>query len=120
MNYVFAFFMTVTCLFTHGLGKAILELQSLNFELTITSYQYLAVLFYDESDKGIALEKAWSDAASLIDTSSICNDCEISKVISYLFVYLFDVLIFCKMYVYMHIYVFSSFNFTPIDIWTGS
>ena len=67
-------FCTVSSIF----GKQVTELQSLNFELAITSYRYLSVLFYDSTEKGIQLETLWNEAASKID--KLCDDCEIAKV----------------------------------------
>ena len=59
-------------------SKSVVELQSLNFELTITSYQYVAILFYDTSDYGLQQMTTWVESASLVD--SICDDCEIAMV----------------------------------------
>lgn len=67
-----------SCNISLAFGKQVAELQSLNFELAITSYRYLSVLFFDYTEKGIQLESVWNDAASKID--KLCDDCEIAKV----------------------------------------
>jgi hypothetical protein len=41
------------------LARDVLELQGTNFELTLTTYKYLAVLFYDESPAGSSYRKNW-------------------------------------------------------------
>lgn len=59
-------------------AKDILELQGVNFELSLTSYQYLAILFYDDNDLEKDLENTWSSAADLIKT--LPHECEMAKV----------------------------------------
>jgi hypothetical protein len=59
-------------------AKEVLELQGINFELALTSYKYLAVLFYDETDFGMNLENNWSLAAESI--SGLPQDGEMAKV----------------------------------------
>lgn len=62
-----------------ALSRELLELEGSNFELTITAYKYLAVLFYDHSAEGKELLDIWSTAvASLYDP--LPEDCEIGKV----------------------------------------
>jgi hypothetical protein len=74
-----AIFFSVLTLVLVG-AREVVELQTLNFELTITSYQYLAILFYDGSERGVSLENNWVDAVALIKKNEICTDCEIAKV----------------------------------------
>ena len=71
-------FIVSLCSIYQTVGKDIVELQSLNFELAITSYQYLAVLFYDSSEKGKSLITTWKESASSID--KLCSDCEMAMV----------------------------------------
>jgi hypothetical protein len=59
-------------------AKEVLELQGINFELALTSYKYLAVLFYDETDFGMNLENNWSLAAEGIE--GLPQDGEMAKV----------------------------------------
>ena len=59
-------------------GREVVELQSLNFELAITSYQYVAVLFYDSSEKGRSLTLSWTDAAKSVN--KLCKDCEMAMI----------------------------------------
>ena len=60
------------------LGRDVLELQGVNFELALSSYKYVAILFYDNSPQGKALERSWMRAAE--DLDSLDSDCEIAKV----------------------------------------
>lgn len=60
-------------------ARPVLELGSSNFELTITAYKYLAVLFYDQSEQSKLLEEQWLKAAKLIG-DSLPADCELAKV----------------------------------------
>lgn len=48
-------------------AKQVLELQGVNFELAITSYKYVAVLFYDKSQRGQNLLKSWMNASLNLD-----------------------------------------------------
>lgn len=59
-------------------AKQILELQGVNFELAITSYKYVAVLFHDKSSKGKELLEAWTKASLELD--DLNSDSEIAKV----------------------------------------
>ncbi|KAJ1430041.1 hypothetical protein B484DRAFT_449113 [Ochromonadaceae sp. CCMP2298] len=59
-------------------AKEVLELQGINFELALTSYKYLAVLFYDETDFGMNLENNWSLAAESI--AGLPQDGEMAKI----------------------------------------
>ena len=61
-------------------AKDILELQGVNFELSLTSYQYLAILFYDDNDLEKDLENTWSSDADLI--KSLPHECEMAKVLN--------------------------------------
>lgn len=59
-------------------AKEVLELQGTNFELTLTTYKYLAVLFYDDSDLGRKLRDNWAYAAE--DIAKLPPDSEIAEV----------------------------------------
>lgn len=48
-----------------------LVLNSNSFEVSITAYQYLAILFYDSSQQGELLEYEWDEAAVSLQTLSI-------------------------------------------------
>lgn len=59
----------------------VLELESNTFEVTVTAYQYLAVLFYDLSDQGKRLEHVWEQAADELG-DRLPNDVQMAKVTS--------------------------------------
>lgn len=61
-----------------ALGKEVLELRGVNFELALSSYQYVAILFYDATEKGKQLENSFKDAALNLD--SLNRNCEIAKI----------------------------------------
>lgn len=67
----------VTCilslLIASSWGHEVLELESNTFEVTLTAFNYLALLFYDESDKGKKLESIWKKAAALLDDTMPAN-----------------------------------------------
>lgn len=54
-------------------------LEGTNFELTITAYRYLAVLFYDDSPKGQQIQQMWKKTATILK-NSLPDDCEIGMV----------------------------------------
>jgi hypothetical protein len=60
-------------------ARDILELESTNLELTITTYRYLAILFYDESPQGETLLKVWNETALRIP-DELPDNSEIGKV----------------------------------------
>lgn len=59
-------------------AREVLELQAVNFELALTSYKYVAILFYDNSDYGKKLEQEWLKAAAALD--NLHSDGEVAKV----------------------------------------
>ena len=59
-------------------ARDVIELQGINFELAITSYKYIAILFYDDSVKSKEMEKQWLISAMKID--NLPKDCEVGKV----------------------------------------
>lgn len=77
-NFIYLFFFIISFL-GYVWSKEVLTLEGTNFELTITAYRYLAVLFYDDSEKGERLLEQWKTAASLLD-DDFPDDCEIGMV----------------------------------------
>jgi hypothetical protein len=59
-------------------AKSVLELEGSNFELTLTTYKYLAVLFYDNSELSKKYRENWATAADEI--ANLPPDCEIAEV----------------------------------------
>lgn len=47
-------------------ARDIIKLEAVNFELAITSYPYVAILFYDTSEKSKVLEKHWDEVVNLL------------------------------------------------------
>jgi hypothetical protein len=60
-------------------AKDIFQLEESNFELTITAYRYLAVLFTDSSPSSKELELHWKEASSLLG-DDFPENCEIGMV----------------------------------------
>ena len=60
------------------LGRDVIKLEAVNFELALTSYPYVAILFYDESPKSKTLLKNWEEAALQLNDSDL--DGELAKV----------------------------------------
>lgn len=71
--------LVVGYLLTFCSGHEVIELQSTNFELTVTTYKYIAILFYDESSQGQKLMQSWLDGGLAIK-GNLPTDCEMSKV----------------------------------------
>jgi hypothetical protein len=59
-------------------ARRVLELQGVNFELALTSYKYVAVLFYDKTTRGQSLLKAWLAASEELDDLS--SEAELAMV----------------------------------------
>jgi hypothetical protein len=59
-------------------AREVLELQGTNLELTLTTYKYLAVLFYDNSPASRTYRSNWALAAE--DIGRLPVDCEIAQV----------------------------------------
>jgi hypothetical protein len=59
-------------------AKSVLELEGSNFELTMTTYKYLAVLFHDNSELSRNYRENWTNAADEI--ANLPPDCEIAEV----------------------------------------
>ena len=61
-------------------GAAIetVDIRGDNFELIISSYKYLAILLYDDSDLSMALFNQWDIATSLIQ--SFPTGCGVAQV----------------------------------------
>lgn len=58
----------------------ILDLESNTFEVTLTAFQYLAILFYDDSERGKVMERHWVEAGTLLG-NSLPEDAQMAKVI---------------------------------------
>ncbi len=56
-----------------------MELQGVNFELALTSYKYVAILFYNDSELGRRLELLWHETAEGLK-DSLDKDVEMAKV----------------------------------------
>lgn len=59
-------------------AKELLQLQGDNFELALTTYKYLAVLFVDDSRVAVNVRREWIRAAELI--TDLPEDAEIALV----------------------------------------
>ena len=68
----------VACLslFVLSLGELV-ALEGANFELTLESNKYVAVLFYDDSAKGSQLDSVWDRVSEL---ATVHKDSEIAKI----------------------------------------
>ncbi len=74
-------FLIVIAIFALCVGKDLLQLQGDNFELALTSYKYIAILFYDDSKAGQSIRRQWSHAAQLL--GKLPSDSEIAMVCVY-------------------------------------
>jgi len=61
------------------LAREVVELEATNLELTLTAYQYLAILFYDDSPQSDELMQLWEETAKLLPEEFAGNS-EIAKV----------------------------------------
>lgn len=61
------------------MAKEMLELESTNLELTLTAYHYLAILFYDDSEKSDQLLHMWEETATKLPEEFPQNS-EIAKI----------------------------------------
>ena len=59
-------------------GKEILELQATNFELALSAYKYVAILFFDSSEAGQKLLSLWKEAANGLSPQDFCEECEVA------------------------------------------
>lgn len=75
---LFLLFVDFICFVKLIESRKVLEIQGENFELAITSYKYIAILFYDQSDKGINLYDLWINTANELENWN--PDCEIAMV----------------------------------------
>ena len=74
--YSFAYLLWQTAMLVNSIE--VVELQGVNFELSLTSYRYLAILFYDDSNPSRDLEDMWTAASDKIQT--LPHECEMAKV----------------------------------------
>jgi hypothetical protein len=71
-------FVSFLLLLTSSHGKRILQLQGDNFELALTSYKYIAILFYDDSRAGNSIRREWLEASNL--ATELPSDSEMAMV----------------------------------------
>lgn len=74
--YSFAYLLWQSAMLVNAIE--VVELQGVNFELSLTSYRYLAILFYDDSNTSRDLEDMWTAASDKIQT--LPHECEMAKV----------------------------------------
>jgi hypothetical protein len=77
--YCKVFLLFICSIYSFAKAIEVVPLQGANFELTISSYKYIAVLLYDQSHDSRIMEKRWSLAASLV--KSLPSDCAMAKVV---------------------------------------
>ena len=77
-TYIVLVFNCALLLFSFASCREVQELQGTNFELALTSYKYLAILFYDDSDVGRNLENNWMLAGQGV--ADLPHECEMAKV----------------------------------------
>jgi hypothetical protein len=65
-------------LLASSFGKELLQLQGDNFELALTSYKYIAILFYDDSRTGNSIRREWVEASNL--ATNLPSDSEMAMV----------------------------------------
>jgi hypothetical protein len=64
-------------------SRDVLELQGENFELALSSYKYVAILFYDGTEKGQSLQKQWQAAAEILKAPrDLYHDAEMAMVLT--------------------------------------
>ena len=68
----------LSLLAVHVLAKEVLELQPTNFELALSSYKYIAVLFHDTSARSQQLLHEWHRAAEALE--SLYDDGEVATI----------------------------------------
>lgn len=60
--------------------KEIVELQGANFELALSTYEYVAVLFHDSSPEGERLLQEWTSACNSMDYNDMAIDSEMASI----------------------------------------
>lgn len=60
--------------------KEIVELQGANFELALSTYEYVAVLFHDSSPEGESLLQEWTSACNSMDYNDMAIDSEMASI----------------------------------------
>eukprot|EP01038_Epipyxis_sp_PR26KG_P004202 gene4202-5975_t len=61
-------------------SKKVLQMQGDNFELALTSYKYIAILFYDNSELGSSMVENLENAVEDIPFSALPKDTEIAMI----------------------------------------
>ncbi len=77
MLLAFIFIIVVGCIVVTGYD--VVELDSSHFELIQVEYEYIAVLFYDSSEKGQKMKQEWSEGMNKI-VPPLPEGCEIAMV----------------------------------------
>jgi hypothetical protein len=76
------FFVTLTLLglLRQACGKEVVELYGTNFELALSTYKYVAVLFFDDSKEGQRMRNEWATACASIDLGDMPEDSEMASI----------------------------------------
>lgn len=69
--------LVAACLVYAAQAREVTELHGANFELTLTSYKYIAILFYDDSNAGRNMKNSWMVAANDV---VLPDDCDMAQV----------------------------------------
>jgi len=67
----------MACLVCVTQAREVTELHGTNFELTLTSFKYIAILFYDDTNAGRNMKNNWMLAA---DDVLLPDDCDMAQV----------------------------------------
>lgn len=76
--HVFLGSIVIAALFSSSFAKEVLKLQNVNFELAVSSYKYIAILFYDDSKESTKLTNSWLEAAKSVNGLDV--DSEIAMI----------------------------------------
>ena len=69
--------LVMACLACVTQAREVTELHGTNFELTLTSFKYIAILFYDDTNAGRNMKNNWMLAA---DDVVLPDDCDMAQV----------------------------------------
>jgi len=72
------FLVLVVCLCAQSDARKVTELHGTNFELTLTTFKYIAILFYDDTSAGRNMKNNWMLAAGDVD---LPEDCDMAQVL---------------------------------------
>lgn len=71
------------CLYCAAQAREVTELHGANFELTLTSYKYIAILFYDDTNAGRNMKNSWMMAAHEVVLSEDCDMAQVCLIFIY-------------------------------------